>query len=107
MLVSQLAELSRELLDYLAKLVDLRLENPKDDLISKLAVEQLGAGHIQKSDVVAIAFLLLVAGNATMVNMIALVSARCAIIRTKPYAPLLIEARVLSLCPRILINSPS
>ena len=104
MLVPQLAEPSRELLDYLAKLVDLRLENPKDDLISKLAVEQLRAGHIQKSDVVAIAFLILVAGNATMVNMIALVSIRCAITRTQPYAPLLIEARVLSLCSRILIN---
>lgn len=64
----------RELLDYLAKLVDKRLVAPKDDLISKLAVEQLKPGHIQHSDAVQIAFLLLVAGNATMVNMIALVS---------------------------------
>lgn len=63
---------NQELLDYLAKLVDLRSEEPKDDLISKLVVEQLRPGHIAKSDAVAIAFLLLVAGNATMVNMIAL-----------------------------------
>ena len=63
----------RELLDYIAKLVDLRSEEPKNDLISKLVVEQLKPGHIEKSDAVQIAFLLLVAGNATMVNMIALV----------------------------------
>ncbi|VUC27954.1 unnamed protein product [Clonostachys rosea] len=61
---------NQELLDYLAKLVDQRLEEPRDDLISKLVIEQLREGHIEKSDAVQIAFLLLVAGNATMVNMI-------------------------------------
>ena len=69
-----LTSLDRELLKYLDKLVDQRLAEAKDDLISKLAVEQLKPGHIDKSDAVQIAFLLLVAGNATMVNMIALVS---------------------------------
>jgi len=63
----------RELLKYLDRLVSLRMGEPKDDLISKLVVEQLRPGHIEKSDAVQIAFLLLVAGNATMVNMIALV----------------------------------
>ncbi|KAK2777215.1 cytochrome p450 55a3 [Colletotrichum kahawae] len=63
---------NQELLDYLANLVDKRSEQPKDDLISKLVVEQLRPGHIEKSDAVQIAFLLLVAGNATVVNMIAL-----------------------------------
>ncbi|KAF9871353.1 cytochrome p450 55a3 [Colletotrichum karsti] len=63
---------NQELLDYLANLVEKRSESPKDDLISKLVVEQLKPGHIEKSDAVQIAFLLLVAGNATMVNMIAL-----------------------------------
>jgi fungal nitric oxide reductase len=67
-------KLNRELLKYLDKLVNQRLTAPKDDLISKLAVEQVKPGHIDKSDAVQIAFLLLVAGNATMVNMIALVS---------------------------------
>lgn len=65
----------RELLDYLATLVDQRLDEPKDDLISKLCTEQVKPGIIGKADAVQIAFLLLVAGNATMVNMIALVSA--------------------------------
>jgi len=49
------------------------MEEPKDDLISELVVHQLKPGHIEKSDAIQIAFLLLVAGNATMVNMIALV----------------------------------
>jgi nitric oxide reductase len=64
---------NRELLDYLASLVDKRLEEPQDDLISKLCTEQVKPGNIDKSDAVQIAFLLLVAGNATMVNMITLV----------------------------------
>lgn len=66
------ATANRELLDYLAKLVDTRMAEPKDDLVSKLVVEQLRPGHITKDVAVQIAFLLLVAGNATMVNMIAL-----------------------------------
>lgn len=63
---------NQELLGYLANLVDKRSAQPKDDLISRLVVEQLRPGHIEKADAVQIAFLLLVAGNATMVNMIAL-----------------------------------
>lgn len=66
----------RGLLEYLEKLVDLRAAAPKDDLISKLVVEQMIPGNISKADVVQNAFLLLVAGNATMVNMIALVRTR-------------------------------
>ncbi|KAL9489817.1 hypothetical protein ACSS6W_002094 [Trichoderma asperelloides] len=60
------------LLDYLANLVDQRMQDPKDDLISKLVIEQVKPGVIEKADAVQIAFLLLVAGNATMVNMITL-----------------------------------
>ena len=60
----------RTLLDYIGKLVDQRSKEPMDDLISKLATEQVEPGHIEHSDAVAIAFLMLVAGNATMVNMI-------------------------------------
>lgn len=62
------------LLEYLGRLVDSRALDPKDDLISKLVVEQMKPGNIDKTDVVQNVFLLLVAGNATMVNMISLVS---------------------------------
>lgn len=64
----------RELLNYLGRLVDARSKEPKDDLISKLCVEQLSKDTLTKADAVQVAFLLLVAGNATMVNMINLVS---------------------------------
>ena len=66
--------LSRTLLDYIGDLVDKRSQSPKDDLISKLVTEQVTPGHIDRADAVQIAFLMLVAGNATMVNMINLVS---------------------------------
>ena len=54
-------------------LVDKRTAEPKDDLISDLVTKQVKPGHLDRSDAVQMAFLLLVAGNATMVNMIALV----------------------------------
>ncbi|GES63841.1 cytochrome P450 55A3 [Aspergillus terreus] len=61
---------NEELLAYLGSLVDKRIANPKKDLISTLITEQLKPGHLDRLDVVQLAFLLLVAGNATMVNMI-------------------------------------
>lgn len=70
----QASSASQGLLDYLSDLVDKRIAEPTDDLISRLVVEQVKPGHLEKADAVQIAFLLLVAGNATMVNMIALVS---------------------------------
>ncbi|KAH6712785.1 cytochrome P450 55A2 [Leptodontidium sp. MPI-SDFR-AT-0119] len=60
------------LLSYMDSLVTARLSEPKGDLISLLVKEQLIPGHLTQADVVQIAFLLLVAGNATMVSMIAL-----------------------------------
>ena len=68
----------RELLSYLHRLAEDRLKEPKDDLISKLMTEQVKTGKLDTADAVQMAFLLLVAGNATMVNMIALV-------RSSPY----------------------
>ncbi|KAL2851848.1 cytochrome P450 55A2 [Aspergillus pseudodeflectus] len=61
---------NRDLLKYLDELVDKRATDLKDDLISTLISEQLNKGNLERLDVVQIAFLLLVAGNATMVNMI-------------------------------------
>jgi nitric oxide reductase len=60
------------LLSYMDSLVTSRLASPQNDLISLLVTEQLIPGQLMQSDVVQIAFLLLVAGNATMVSMIAL-----------------------------------
>ncbi|KAF4498756.1 cytochrome P450 55A1 [Fusarium agapanthi] len=83
---------NQELLDYLATLVEQRLVEPKDDIISKLCTEQVRPGTIDKSDAVQIAFLLLVAGNATMVNMITLGVATLAQLKANPsLAPQFVE----------------
>ncbi|GCB27416.1 cytochrome P450 55A2 [Aspergillus awamori] len=63
---------NQELLDYLERLTDQKIIKQGNDIISTLIVEQLNPGHLEKLDVVQIAFLLLVAGNATMVSMICL-----------------------------------
>jgi len=69
---SEASSANSSLLQYIAKLVDDRSLSPKDDLISHLVTQQVIPGHITKETAVQIAFLLLVAGNATMVSMIAL-----------------------------------
>jgi fungal nitric oxide reductase len=66
--------LRSHLLKYLTELANKRNQEPKDDLISQLVTEQVQKGNLDMADAVQMAFLLLVAGNATMVNMISLVS---------------------------------
>lgn len=63
-----------QLLAYLTELANKRNQEPKDDLVSQLVTEQVKKGNLDMADAVQMAFLLLVAGNATMVNMISLVS---------------------------------
>lgn len=69
---SEAGTANASLISYINSLVTLRSETPQDDLISLLVKTQLTPGHLTKDDVTSIAFLLLVAGNATMVSMIAL-----------------------------------
>ncbi|KAH7082561.1 cytochrome P450 55A1 [Paraphoma chrysanthemicola] len=69
---SEASKANQVLLTYIGDLVKKRTQEPRNDLISKLVLEQVVPGHIEHSDAVAIAFLMLVAGNATMVNMILL-----------------------------------
>ncbi|WKT45386.1 Cytochrome P450, B-class [Fusarium oxysporum f. sp. vasinfectum] len=63
-----------ELLDYFSKLVDKKIESPEpsNDVIGSLVSNELANGQLDKKDVVQLSFLLLVAGNLTMINMIAL-----------------------------------
>jgi nitric oxide reductase len=61
--------------DYMTALVDRRIQapgNPKDDLISKLVVEQYKPGHITRDDIQRLAYLVLVAGNAAVISSISL-----------------------------------
>ena len=93
-------ELFSEIHTYIGKLVDRKLANPGNDIISDLVVTQvrtlpplkddrftsntnrrrilanlqLKPGHMEKEDLVTLAFTLIVAGNAAMIAMIGLVS---------------------------------
>lgn len=73
---TQASAANKELLDYLEALVVLKktqLSGLKErDIITTLVQEQLLPGHLGMEDLVQMVFLLLVAGNATMVSMIAL-----------------------------------
>lgn len=55
--------------DYLGALVDARLAQPSDDLLSDL-VESHRAGELSRDEVTSTAFLLLVAGHETTVSLI-------------------------------------
>ncbi|KAA2264359.1 cytochrome P450 [Solihabitans fulvus] len=57
---------------YLGDLVDRRLREPGDDLISRLAVERLATGELSREQLVSMSFLLLIAGHETTANMTAL-----------------------------------
>ena len=66
------AQASKDLMDYLGRLVDKKTKNPTNDIISRLAIEQVQKGKLTHDELVAMSFLLLVAGNATTANTIAL-----------------------------------
>ncbi|MCT9930746.1 cytochrome P450 [Planotetraspora sp. A-T 1434] len=61
-----------ELIGYLDRLVATKLANPTQDLLSKLAVEQVATGNLPQREAAAMGMLLLVAGHETTANMIAL-----------------------------------
>ncbi|MFF1745669.1 cytochrome P450 [Streptomyces mirabilis] len=61
-----------KLVRYLESLVAEKLAHPGDDLLSKLAVEQVATGEISTRDAAAMGTLLLTAGHETTANMIAL-----------------------------------
>ena len=69
---SEASSANATLLQYIGNLVSERLVSPKEDLISLLVTQQLKQGNLTKDDVTQIAFLMLVAGNATMTSMILL-----------------------------------
>jgi cytochrome P450 len=65
-------EAQGKLIDYLDRQVAEKLANPADDLLSKLAVEQVKPGELTPHDVAAMGMLLLIGGHETTANMIAL-----------------------------------
>lgn len=66
-------EAARDALNgYLLKLVESAVENPGDDLIGDLVVNQVRPGHLTAGEVADMCSLLLIAGHETTANMIAL-----------------------------------
>ncbi|GKZ27823.1 hypothetical protein AbraIFM66951_001063 [Aspergillus brasiliensis] len=63
---------NEDLLKYFDRLLDEKIAHPGDDVMSSLAKDQLERGTLERQDVVQLSFLLLVAGNLTMINMISL-----------------------------------
>ncbi|MDT8915894.1 cytochrome P450 [Amycolatopsis sp. PS_44_ISF1] len=61
-----------ELLAYLGGLVEQKLAEPADDVLSRLATEQVASGAMTVEEVASMGQLLLVAGHETTANMIAL-----------------------------------
>ncbi|KAF3030285.1 hypothetical protein E8E11_000537 [Didymella keratinophila] len=63
---------NKNLQTRMQKLVEQRIDNPQDDLVSKLVKEQYQQGKLSKEDIVNLAFLVLTAGNAALLNSIGL-----------------------------------
>ncbi len=61
-----------QLFDYFRKLIALRRTEPRDDLLSALAKAEIDQHRLSDEDLLAFSFLLLVAGNETTRNLIAL-----------------------------------
>ena len=60
------------LADYLDELIARKLAEPADDLLSRLALEQVATGALTRHDLAVTSVLLLIAGHETTANMIAL-----------------------------------
>jgi cytochrome P450 len=61
-----------DLIDYLEAVIADKLADPADDLLSRLAVEQVATGALSRREAALMAMLLLIAGHETTANMIAL-----------------------------------
>src|SRR5438128_7660259 len=59
---------ARSFLGYIRKLVRLRREHPRDDLLSALVSAEESGQQLSENELVAMVFLLLVAGHETTVN---------------------------------------
>jgi cytochrome P450 len=68
------AEAEQDILAYFERLIDLKIEAPADDLISRLVHEQMLPGNFNREDLVRLSRLLLVAGHDTTAGMIGLSS---------------------------------
>ncbi len=69
---AEVAAAYAELTDYLARLVEAKGANPRDDVLSRLAVEQVATGTLTLKEAAVMGILILVGGHETTANMISL-----------------------------------
>lgn len=70
---AEVAEEAREeLVAYLDRLVEGKLAEPGDDLLSRVAAERVATGEMSRRELVNMGLLLLIAGHETTANMISL-----------------------------------
>jgi cytochrome P450 len=60
----------QEMADYFLKIIELRKEEPKDDLISQLLQAELDGENLSTNDILGFCILLLLAGNETTTSLI-------------------------------------
>ncbi len=65
-------EAQEELTAYLDRLIERKLADPGDDLLSQVATERVATGQLSRRELAAMGLLLLIAGHETTANMIAL-----------------------------------
>jgi cytochrome P450 len=70
--VEKVLAAQRELTDYLDRLVERKLADPADDLLSILADTKVRTGELARHELATMGMLLLVAGHETTANMIGL-----------------------------------
>lgn len=63
---------AEELIALAAAVIDTKVDNPGDDTLSRLVVEQLTPGHMTREEIARMGILLLTAGHETSANMIGL-----------------------------------
>ncbi|MFE5641529.1 cytochrome P450 [Rhodococcus sp. NPDC056516] len=63
---------AEEMIEMIAVVIDGKMDNPADDTLSRLVVEQLIPGHMTVEEIARMGLLLLTAGHETSANMIAL-----------------------------------
>ena len=76
------AQQSRAMHDYLTELIAVKKSSPGDDLLSGLATQHDDGDRLTDGELVAMAFLLLVAGHETTVNLIG--NGTHALLRNRP-----------------------
>lgn len=68
----EVSRAERELYRYLSGLIDHKLTDPDDALLSRLAVDRLATGQLSQHELVMLVLFLLVSGHETTASMIAL-----------------------------------